>query len=117
MDIPWEDLLLGDRQAGAVYPVALQLVDLPIIRAVQKLEAVEEGTSRLPVCAYRAELSGRRADGSSYKVVVKGDDHHGLPYGADGDIFLPCLKLPTSCPNRIERAFSAVGNFRIQLLE
>jgi hypothetical protein len=98
VDIPWEDLFLGSRQGSGIYPVALQLVDLPIIRAVQKLESVDEATNRLPVCAYRAELSGRRADGSSYKVVVKGDDHYGLPYGADGDIFFALFKVADELP-------------------
>jgi hypothetical protein len=93
VDIPWEDLLLGDHRGSGVYPIALQLVDLPIIRAVQKLEALDAATNRLPVCAYRAELSGQRPDGSSYRVVVKGDDHYGLPYGADGDIFFALFKV------------------------
>ena len=92
-EVPWEDLLLGRLRESGVYPIALQLVDLPIIRAVQKLEIAEKAGNRLPVCAYTAELNGRRPNGSQYRVVVKGDDRHGLPYGADGDIFFALFKI------------------------
>gem|GEM_PF-2958691 len=97
-DPPWEELLLGSGRGGGVYPVALQLVDLPIIRAVQKLERIDQVTGRLPGFAYSAELNGRRADGSQYRVVVKGDDQHGLPYGADGDIFFALFKIADEMP-------------------
>ncbi len=111
-EVPWEDLLLGERRDSGVYPVALQLVDLPIIRAVQKLEALDEGSRRLPVCAYTAELNGRRADGSQYRVLVKGDDHHGLPYGADGDIFFALFKIADEMPDGDRVALFSTGEFR-----
>jgi hypothetical protein len=112
VDVPWQDLLLGDRQDnGGIYPVALQLVDLPIIRAVQKLENKEVATGRLPVCAYAAELNGRRADGSSYKVLVRGDDRHGLPYGADGDIFFALFKIADELPEPFRGKLFATGEF------
>ena len=94
-----------------VYPISLQLVDLPIIRAVQKLEPLDENTNRLPVCAYRAELSGRRADGSGYRVVVKGDDHYGLPYGADGDIFFALFKIADELPEPDRGKLFSSGEF------
>ena len=110
-ELPWEEMLLGRHQSGGVYPVALQLVDLPIIRAVQKLELPEIGTGRLPVCAYSAELRGRRPDGSWYKVLVKGDDQHGLPYGADGDIFFALFKIADELPEPLRGELFATGEF------
>ncbi len=110
-ELPWEKLLLGKHQSGGVYPVALQLVDLPIIRAVQKLELIDEGTNRLPVCAYSAELNGRRGDGSLYKVLVKGDDQYGLPYGADGDIFFALFKIADELPEPLRGRLFLTGEF------
>ncbi len=110
-DIQWEELLLGRRQGSGVYPVALQLVDLPIIRAVQKLEPTEENDGRLPGCAYTAELRGRRPDGSQYRVLVKGDDQHGLPYGADGDIFLALFKIADEMPDIDRSRLFLTGEF------
>jgi Replication initiator protein A len=109
--IPWEDLLLAGRRGGSVYPVALQLVDLPIIRAVQKLEVAETPDGRLPIEAYTAELSGRRPDGSPYKVLVKGDDHHGLPYGADGDIFFALFKIADEMIDPVRANLFSTGEF------
>jgi hypothetical protein len=109
--LPWEDLLLGRYQGGSVYPVALQLVDLPIIRAVQKLESREIGTGRLPIYAYSAELSGQRPDGSSYTVLVKGDDQYGLPYGADGDIFFALFKIADELPEPLRTKLFTTGEF------
>src|SRR5665213_621429 len=110
-EVPWEDLLLGGRRESGVYPIALQLVDLPIIRAVQKLEATENANGRLPVCAYTAELSGRRPDGSQYRVLVKGDDRHGLPYGADGDIFFALFKIADEMQDADRADLFSTGEF------
>lgn len=112
VDVPWEELLLGGHRETGVYPVALQLVDLPIIRAVQKLEIAEDSDGRLPVCAYSAELTGRRPDGSQYKVLVKGDDQHGLPYGADGDIFFALFKIADELPEADRVNLFSTGEFR-----
>jgi hypothetical protein len=109
--VAWEELLLGGHRDNGVYPVALQLVDLPIIRAVQKLEGPENNGSRLPTCAYTAELNGRRPDGSQYKVLVKGDDQHGLPYGADGDIFFALFKIADEMPDRDRTSLFLTGEF------
>lgn len=92
--VPWEDVLLEARSTSlGPNPVALRLVDLPLIRAVQKLEAPLAVDGRLPLHAYTASLRGRRPDGSSYDVIVKGDDKHGLPYGSDGDILFALFKI------------------------
>jgi hypothetical protein len=110
--VPWEELLLDPRPGGeGPHPVALRLVDLPLIRAVQKLEAPEHADGRLPVHAYTARLRGRRADGSTYDVVVKGDDKHGLPYGSDGDIFFALFKLADELPEPQRAELLATGNF------
>lgn len=111
-DVPWEDLLLGGRQESGIYPVALQLVDLPIIRAVQKLEIAGKSDNRLPACAYTTELTGRRPDGSRYRVLVKGDDCHGLPYGADGDIFFALFKIADELPEPDRTSLFSTGEFR-----
>ena len=111
-EVPWEDLLLGRLRESGVYPIALQLVDLPIIRAVQKLEIAEKAGNRLPVCAYTAELNGRRPDGSQYRVVVKGDDRHGLPYGADGDIFFALFKIADEMTDADRVNLFSTGEFR-----
>lgn len=110
-EVPWENLLLGGHYESGVYPVALQLVDLPIIRAVQKLENINQADGRLPVCAYSAELSGRRPDGSRYKVLVKGDDQHGLPYGADGDIFFALFKIADEMADSDRTGLFSTGEF------
>jgi len=94
------------------HPVALRLVDLPVIRAVQKLEAAIGGDRRLPIHAYTAELSGQRADGSAYKVVVKGDDRHGLPYGSDGDIFFALFRMADELPEHERLHLFETGEFR-----
>ena len=111
--VPWEDLLLETRPGpGGPHPVALRLVDLPIIRAVQKLEPPEHADGRLPVHAYTAYLRGRRPDGSSYSVAVKGDDKHGLPYGSDGDIFFALFKLADELPEPDRTHLFLTGEFR-----
>jgi hypothetical protein len=111
--IPWEDLLLENRtNRGGPYPVALRLVDLPIIRAVQKLETPESSDGRLPTCAYTAHLRGKRPDGSRYDVVVKGDDRYGLPYGADGDIFFALFKLADELGEPQRTELFRTGEFR-----
>jgi len=94
------------------HPVALRLVDLPVVRAVQKLEAAVGGDRRLPIHAYTAELSGQRADGSAYKVVVKGDDRHGLPYGSDGDIFFALFRMADELPEHERLHLFETGEFR-----
>lgn len=110
--VPWEELLLDSRPGGeGPHPIALRLVDLPLIRAVQKLEAPEHADGRLPVHAYTARLQGRRADGSTYDVVVKGDDKHGLPYGSDGDIFFALFKLADELGEPQRTELLATGNF------
>ena len=110
--VPWEDVLLDPRPGSdGPHPVALRLVDLPLIRAVQKLEAPEHADGRLPVHAYTARLRGRRADGSAYDVVVKGDDKHGLPYGSDGDIFFALFKLADELGEPQRTELLATGNF------
>jgi len=111
--VPWEDLLLDPRPGGGgPHPVALRLVDLPIIRAVQKLEAPEHPDGRLPLHAYTARLRGRRPDGSSYDVVVKGDDKYGLPYGSDGDIFFALFKIADELPDADRSQLLTTGEFR-----
>ena len=93
-------------------PVALRLVDLPIIRAVQKLERLEGGDRRLPIRAYTAALVGQRADGSAYKVMVKGDDRHGLPYGSDGDIFFALFRMADELPEKERAHLFETGEFQ-----
>ncbi len=111
--VPWEELLLDPRRGlGGPHPVALRLVDLPIIRAVQKLEPPESPAGRLPAHAYTARLRGRRADGSAYDVVVKGDDKHGLPYGSDGDIFFALFKIADELPEPDRTHLFTTGEFR-----
>lgn len=111
--VPWEELLLETRPGtGGPHPVALRLVDLPIIRAVQKLESPEHADGRLPVHAYTANLRGRRADGSIYDVAVKGDDKHGLPYGSDGDIFFALFKVADELPEPERTHLFLTGEFR-----
>src|SRR6185437_4811545 len=111
--VPWEDLLLDPHPgAGGPHPVALRLVDLPIIRAVQKLEPPEHSDGRLPVHAYTARLHGRRPDGSTYDVVVKGDDKYGLPYGSDGDIFFALFKIADELPETERLQLLSTGEFR-----
>jgi hypothetical protein len=111
--VPWEDLLLDPRRGSSgPHPVALRLVDLPIIRAVQKLESPEHADGRLPVHAYTARLRGRRPDGSMYDVVVKGDDKHGLPYGSDGDIFFALFKIADELPEDEREQLFSTGEFR-----
>jgi hypothetical protein len=111
--VPWEDLLLDPRSGdGGPYPVALRLVDLPIIRAVQKLEAPEHADGRLPLHAYTARLRGRRPDGSAYDVVVKGDDKHGLPYGSDGDIFFALFKIADELNEPERTQLISTGEFK-----
>lgn len=111
--LPWRELLGGGESGGVgAHPVALRLVDLPLIRAVQKLESPEHAQGRLPLHAYTAQLQGRRPDGSLYEVVVKGDDKHGLPYGSDGDIFFALFKIADELPD-VERAeLMVTGQFR-----
>jgi hypothetical protein len=112
--VPWEELLLEPRPTtGGVgaHPVALRLVDLPIIRAVQKLESPEHPDGRLPLHAYTARLKGRRPDGSVYDVVVKGDDKHGLPYGSDGDIFFALFKIADELPEPERTNLFTTGEF------
>src|ERR1700722_11027155 len=111
--VPWEDLLLDPQRGSAgPHPVALRLVDLPIIRAVQKLESPEHPDRRLPVHAYTARLRGRRPDGSMYDVVVKGDDKYGLPYGSDGDIFFALFKIADELPDHERAQLFSTGEFR-----
>jgi hypothetical protein len=111
--VPWEDLLLDPRPGSSgPHPVALRLVDLPIIRAVQKLEPPEHADGRLPVHAYTARLRGRRPDGSIYDVTVKGDDKHGLPYGSDGDIFFALFKIADELPEPDRAQLFTTGEFR-----
>lgn len=111
--VPWEELLLDARsELAGPHPVALRLVDLPIIRAVQKLERAEHADGRLPVYAYTAHLRGRRPDGSAYNVVVKGDDKHGLPYGSDGDIFFALFKVADELPEPERTHLFTTGEFR-----
>jgi hypothetical protein len=111
--VPWEDLLVDSPPAlGGPSPVALRLVDLPIIRAVQKLEAAASEDGRLPLHAYTAHLKGRRPDGSIYDVVVKGDDKHGLPYGSDGDIFFALFKIADELPEPERTHLLSTGEFR-----
>jgi hypothetical protein len=111
--VPWEELLLEPRSGtGGPHPVALRLVDLPIIRAVQKLEAPEHPDGRLPVHAYTARLQGRRPNGSAYDVIVKGDDKHGLPYGSDGDIFFALFKIADELPEPERTHLFTTGEFR-----
>lgn len=93
-------------------PVALRLVDLPIIRAVQKLEDAADRDGRLPVQAYTAVLDGYRQDGSRYSITVKGDDHHGLPYGSDGDIFFALFRIADELPPGEKAHLFETGEFR-----
>jgi hypothetical protein len=112
--VPWEELLLEPRPStggAGPHPVSLRLVDLPIIRAVQKLEAPEHPDGRLPAHAYTARLKGRRPDGSLYDVVVKGDDKHGLPYGSDGDIFFALFKIADELPEPERTQLFTTGEF------
>ena len=108
----WDWLLQQPAGSAGPYPVSLRLVDLPIIRAVQKLEALDPDSGRLPPQAYTAALNGRWADGSGYQVRVKGDDKHGLPYGADGDILFALFKIADSLPDAERRELIATGEFR-----
>lgn len=110
--LQWEELLLkGHGEISGPYPVALRLVDLPIIRAVQKLEISQHPDGRLPVFAYTARLTGQRPDGSRYDVVVKGDDKHGLPYGSDGDIFFALFKLADELDEPARSHLFTTGEF------
>jgi hypothetical protein len=79
---------------------------------VQKLETPEHSDGRLPVHAYTAHLRGKRPDGSTYDVVVKGDDKHGLPYGSDGDIFFALFKIADELPEPERTELIATGKFR-----
>ncbi len=111
------DVLMGSSagNSGQVIthqPIALRLVDLPIIRAVQKLEAPEDGEGRLPVQAYTAVLEGYRQDGSKYSITVKGDDHHGLPYGSDGDIFFALFRIADELLPEEKAHLFSTGEFR-----
>ena len=111
--VPWEDVLLEARSTTlGPNPVALRLVDLPLIRAVQKLEAPVSADGRLPLHAYTASLRGRRPDGSSYDVVVKGDDKHGLPYGSDGDILFALFKIADEIGEPARTQLITTGKFR-----
>ena len=60
------------------------------------------------VLSCQAEEGG---EGSSYKVVVKGDDHHGLPYGADGDIFFALFKIADELPESDRARLFSSGEF------
>src|SRR5215469_4464321 len=111
--VPWEDVLLEARSTTlGPNPVALRLVDLPLIRAVQKLESPIGPDGRLPTHAYTAALQGRRADGSSYDVVVKGDDKYGLPYGSDGDILFALFKIADELSEPARTQLITTGKFR-----
>ena len=110
--IPWKELFAdGQGDIAGPHPVALRLVDLPIIRPVQKLEGPESADGRLPVCAYTVQLKGQRSDGSRYNVVIKGDDKCGLPYGADGDIFFALFKLADELPEPQRGKLFSTGEF------
>ena len=102
---------MGVHQPVQHQPVALRLIDLPIIRAVQKLENPEDAEGRLPIQAYTAVLEGHRQDGSKYSIIVKGDDHHGLPYGSDGDIFFALFRIADELPLEEKAHLLDTGEF------
>ena len=88
-----EDRLLLAQQGVVVLPspIALQLLDIPVVLPIQKQPPRVDG--RLPDPCWRAELELIGADHTRYRVRVTGDPVLGLPYGRDADVLLALFRI------------------------
>lgn len=89
---PDDRLLLAEQGASALpSPVALQLLEIPIVLPVQKQPAAVG--DRLPDSLWRLEYELVAADRTRYRVRVTGDPVLGLPYGRDADVLLALFRI------------------------
>ena len=73
-------------------PVPLDLVDIPIVRAVQKLEPRNEA-GELPRKAYYLDYRITDLAGVHYRIEISGSSEYGMPYGQDTDILIALFSL------------------------
>lgn len=84
-------LLAHQGVASLPSPIALQLLDIPIVLPIQKQPSLVDG--RLPDACWRTELELVSADRTRYRVRVTGDPVLGLPYGRDADVLLALFRI------------------------
>ncbi len=89
---PDDRLLLAQHGAASLpSPIALQLLDIPVVLPIQKQPPLVDG--RLPDACWRTELELVSADRTRYRVRVTGDPVLGLPYGRDADVLLALFRI------------------------